>query len=116
MPEQTNTRDEADRPTAMQVFGAWELLRLVYNLTLVLVVVFWVFFSGHGLHPRVVFSLPKEAVVANLCFCAGPVLEGYLFLIGVPRRRARWGLFIIGTLLTVAEAVWDMDRLVALGA
>src|SRR5262249_14886375 len=64
---------DGDAPTATQVFFAWERLRRVYHLALAGVVLAGVCFSADRLHPRVVFALPEEALVANLCLCAGPV-------------------------------------------
>jgi hypothetical protein len=98
--------------TARAVFLAWERLRLVYNATLVLIVLY---IAGHNLgnFEFRVFVL-EAAVAANLCFCAGPVAEGYLSLLGANRRVVRWLLFIPGTLLgcllTVAALFWWMLR------
>jgi hypothetical protein len=46
-----------------------------------------------------------DALMANLGFCAGPVAEGYLCLLGFPRKPTRWLVFGIGTALAIAQAV-----------
>ncbi|MSU78627.1 MAG: hypothetical protein EXS16_11110 [Gemmataceae bacterium] len=88
-------------PTAFEVFIAWEKLRLIYNAVLILVVA-WV------LHPVgiVVLSpfLIEDAGIANGCYCAGIVAEGYLAWWGVPRVIGRLLLFGIGTVGASVEA------------
>ena len=39
------------------------------------------------------------AVLANLCFCAGPCAEGYLVWIGTRRRATRVVIFVVGMIL-----------------
>jgi hypothetical protein len=101
--------------TAMSVFFGWERLRVVYNLILVGTVLPPGFVSGKILHPAFwVFAL-SEAVGANVCFCAGPVAEGYLCWFGLPRLPVRCALFVIGTMLAVAAAVSEVERWHSLG-
>jgi hypothetical protein len=55
------------------------------------------------------------AFAANVCFCLGPVVEGYLCLVGAPRRVVRWSIFIPGTLFACLVAIgyavtWQMPR------
>lgn len=71
-----------DEPTFKEVFVVWEKLRLVYNGLLVAVVVA-IFREAVFFVPLVFLVVP--AILANVCFCAGPVAEGYLCLIQVPR-------------------------------
>jgi hypothetical protein len=88
--------------SAREVFVAWEKIRIVYNLILVFLVTF-VFierFSDRGF----LRYLVECAIAANLCFCAGPVAEGYLNLLGVQRRLARLWLAILGFALSSALA------------
>jgi hypothetical protein len=96
-------------PDAMEVFIAWERLRLIYNAMLFVVVLVRVTPLG------VLFMAPfllEPAVIANLCFCAGSVGEGYLCLLGIERRFARWAVFILGTLAAVGLAWYFMEELV----
>src|SRR5262249_46847410 len=93
------TREE---PRAMDVFVAWEKLRLLYNLILVAAVALF-------LNPVVfLLSLPiflpfllEGALIANIGFCAGPVAEGYLCLLGMSRRPVRALVFVCGTLVAI---------------
>jgi hypothetical protein len=114
MQEQATSPIEDGQPTAVQVFFAWERLRLVYNLALAGVFVGWVCLSG-GVVPDVVFALPEEVLAANVCFCAGPVAEGYLCWLGVDRRWSRWGIFTAGMLVAAGYAILELKRLAALG-
>lgn len=88
--------------SAKEVFLAWERLRVIYNLILVGVSLlvgmarltelsFWYF-------------LIEGAVGANLCFCVGPVVEGYLTLIGINRDGSRMLLFVLGTIASCLVA------------
>jgi hypothetical protein len=83
--------------SADEVFLAWERLRLFYNAILLVVVVCYFGLETLFIVP---FAL-LPALLANLCFCAGPVAEWYLYLLGMPRRSARWLVFVLGTLLSV---------------
>jgi len=83
--------------SARAVFLAWERLRLVYNAALGAVVLAC---AAGDLSDREFRSfLLRDAVAANLCFCFGPVAEGYLALVGVGRRAARYLVFVPGLLL-----------------
>ncbi|MGL6075499.1 MAG: hypothetical protein ACRC8S_15200 [Fimbriiglobus sp.] len=99
--------------SAHAVFLAWERLRLAYNAVLGLVVLF---FAGSELPNREFQGFLLRAVIgANLCFCLGPVAEGYLALVGANRRVARWCLFVPGLLFgcLVASAAlfsWHLRR------
>jgi hypothetical protein len=46
-------------------------------------------------------SLVEGAFVANVCFCVGPVAEGYLCCIGLDRKGVRAGLFILGVCFSI---------------
>lgn len=97
--------------TARSVFLAWEKLRIAFNAILAAVALlsagssisegaFWLF-------------LVRGALEANLCFCLGPVVEGYLRLLGSNRQAARWVVFSLGVtagcLLTFGAAFsWQM--------
>jgi hypothetical protein len=87
-----------DVPDAMQIFFAWEKLRLLFNAILTVVTVAIILWEGASV--LVLVLLIGEAVVINLCFCAGPVGEGYLAWIGLNRTFVRWSLFAVGTIVT----------------
>ena len=92
-----------DDDSANRVFAAWERLRLIYCVILALVVIV---FSGAALTNHLfLLRIIKAAIVANVCFCVGPVAEGYLALVGLDRPSARLLLFILGTLLSCLLAI-----------
>jgi hypothetical protein len=92
----------APQPGAMEVFIAWEKLRLLYNAILAGLVVWYLTpFAALHVGPVLLF----DALMANLGFCAGPVAEGYLCLLGFPRKPTRWVIFGIGTALAAAQAI-----------
>lgn len=95
------SRERSD--SARTVFLAWEWLRLGYNAVLALVVVV---FAGSSLAEFDFWEfLALGAFVANICFCLGPVMEGYLSLVGIPRRAVRWLIFVPGVLFACVLAV-----------
>jgi len=84
----------------MEVFFAWEKLRILYNgLLIVAVLIRFEFIL------EVIPFFVEPAIYANLCFCAGPVAEGYLCWFGLPRQPCRWVVFWIGFFITVAFAI-----------
>ena len=90
----------AAEPTFMEVFFAWEKLRILYNGLLILVVLVRI-----ESNLQLFFFFLEPAIYANLCFCAGPVAEGYLTLIGLPRQQFRWLIFWVGFFITFALAI-----------
>lgn len=89
--------------SARAVFLAWERLRLWYNAALAALVVLLVP-RGDWADPRFPRFLAAAAFGANLCFCLGPVAEGYLSLLGVNRRTARGVVFVPGLLFALLLA------------
>lgn len=102
---------DKDTPgTYRRIFVEWEMLRVVYNLILAGVVTVFVVLEGTYIlgDKRFWFYMVESAVVANLCFFAGPLLESYLEFLGV-RSKISWlrpVLFIAGTLLSIVLAVF----------
>jgi cytochrome c oxidase subunit IV len=100
--------------SARAVFLAWERMRLAYNAVLGFVVVL---LAGSDLFDPAFYGfLLRAAVLANVCFCLGPVIEGYLSLLGVDRRAARWFVFLPGLLLACLLALaalfsWRLRRI-----
>jgi hypothetical protein len=92
--------------TARAAFIAWERLRVVYNLTLAVLVL--AVAQTDWSDPEFTWQLAIAACLANLCFCLGPVTEGYLVvLLGADRRAARWFVFVAGLLLACGlAAAW----------
>lgn len=76
--------------------------RVIYNLVLIAFVLPLAYYLGKSDDIRFWWRVPFEAVIANICFCAGPVAEGYLcWLLGMERRLARRLLFVNGLALSL---------------
>ena len=88
--------------TDLPLLMAWERLRVVYNLVLIVIVVIIaasrrMLWSDH----RFPVFLFERVVLANLCFCAGPVIDGYLHLLKIGGRPSRLILFFCGLVLSI---------------
>lgn len=91
---------EKGEASARAVFLAWERLRIVYGVILTAVTLIA---GRHRLGDgRLWTTIVIGTFGANLCFCVGPIAEGYFDLLGMPRKWARRSLFVAGTLLAVA--------------
>ena len=101
-----------DGDSAKSVFLAWERLRVLYNLVLAV----FVLLVGHdriGQQGFVAF-IGVNAVLANVCFSIGPVIEGYAALVGVPRAVSRRIVMAAGTIVgcglaKVSLRMWALD-------
>ncbi|MCY2932080.1 MAG: hypothetical protein NTV86_21825 [Planctomycetota bacterium] len=89
-----------------RVIVTWEKLRLVYNaigfFPAVLIVMIPTLYQ-----PLV--KLAVWAILANLCFCLGPLVDGYLTWFGFRRKAVTVVLFVIITaamLLAAWEVFW----------
>ncbi len=91
--------------SARSVFVAWEILRLWFNAIMSAIVVYvgW----GHLGLPDFWFFVALNAVAANVCFCVGPVAEGYLDLMIDDRQISRALVFFHGLLLA-GVLTWGM--------
>jgi hypothetical protein len=113
------------RSFAQALAGAarfWEPRRLIYNLILTAVAVFWVVKTWPHFRPafrlHALLKLTVLALLANVCYSvayvidiarqqSAPVAGG-----GAAPSRARWGLWVIGTLLAMlVESYWIMDEI-----
>ena len=87
---------------------AWEWLRIPYNGVLIVVVILarilLVGTPAQGFWQPVVGG----AVLANICFCVGPVAEFYLGLIHFRGPRLRGILFVLGTLFAILLALGSL--------
>ena len=89
--------------SARSIFIAWERLRIVFNGVLATAVILGGF--SHLADASFWRYLASEALLANICFCAGPVAEGYLVFLNVPRPFARRLVFLLGTLVGLGLAL-----------
>ena len=85
--------------TAEDRFRAWERFRIVFNLVLVMGTI--PSLSRSISEPRFTKCVLLGAVFANICFCAGPTVEGYARLIGLSRIPIRWRVFLLGLCLAL---------------
>jgi len=89
-------------PDAMEIFFAWEKLRLAYNALLAIIVLSM---AGKAVIPVLIHAC-WAGPIANLMFCAGPVSESYLvWLFGAPRPIARWVVFGLGLAVSIAVTI-----------
>jgi hypothetical protein len=93
----------AAEPTFMEVFLAWEKLRILYNGLLIVAVLGIILKSGFNLLAGIFFVEP--AIYANVGFCAGPVAEGYLSWLGFRHPACRWFIFALGLFITLVLAI-----------
>jgi len=114
-PESEGKRMSVDLKAASRF---WERQRLGYNAVLLLIVVLWVGFTWPHFRPAMnLVALGKMtvlAVLANLCYCAGYAMEGFIQPIVEQAywRRLRWVVWVVGMLLAVLLAnYWIADEI-----
>lgn len=86
---------------ARPVFVRWERLRIPYNALLAMLVLLPMAggFSWPDLGDLLVLLM--GAVLANLCYLAGPAAEAYLAWLGLRSRLVTAALFIGGVLVSI---------------
>jgi hypothetical protein len=100
----------------------WEPRRVIYNLILTAVAVFWVVKTWPHFRPAMrldaLLKLTVLALLANLCYSAAYVVDIAMQQSGLgaggdaARSRARWGLWAVGTLLAMfLESYWILDEI-----
>lgn len=95
---------DSGRPSKFEQLGrlmvTWEMLRMVYNLV--------------GLVPTVLVVLVTQppiievafcAFLANLCYCLGPLIDGYVTWFGFRHRAVTVILFVLGTMSMLVLAL-----------
>jgi hypothetical protein len=95
------TSHPAWQPALRSIVLRWERLRILYNLMLLGLVL--VPTGGTFQLPslRELPVLAIGAVLANLCFMAGPLTEAYLSWLGLRSRWVTAGLFAGGLLVSI---------------
>ena len=83
------------------IFLRWERLRVLYNLALVCVVLFPTGGTFQFPSLRELPVLAIGAVLANLCYLAGPIVEAYLAWLGLRTRWVTAALFFGGVLVSL---------------
>lgn len=96
----------------------WERQRVWYNAVLLLTVVLWVVFTWPHFRPAMnLVALGKMtvlALLANLCYCAGYAMEGFIqpLVQQAYWRRLRWVVWVAGMLFAVLLAnYWIADEI-----
>lgn len=103
----TAVGQEAAPPTTLgqigkRVFLEWEKMRLAY---IGILVIFTILIGLSELaNPAFWVVALVGAVVSNLCYFLGPIVETYVTWLGLRSVAIRWGMFIVGTLFTMAGA------------
>ena len=96
----------------------WERGRIVYNLVLTAVALFWVWHTWPHFRPvfnfRDLAALSVLALLANACYCAAYAVDLPLQYSSFATRWPRWraGLWVAGTLFAaVFESYWILDEI-----
>ena len=60
---------------------------------------------------RTLMLIAEGAIVANICYFAGPIVETYVRWLGYDGKWVRWFLFVGGTSLTAVLAFASLASL-----
>jgi hypothetical protein len=92
--------------SAKRICIEWEKLRILYNGALIAWVVYLVEANQPALFETFAFWITciVGAIVANVCFFAGPLAETYFHWIGFKHWSIRWAMLLIGTQLAALLA------------
>lgn len=109
----------ADRPAIAQapdLLWRWEKLRVAYNAVLLAESLFFLaVYSAMGMirNPGtlILIALAVSGLGANVCFCAGPVVDGYCHRFGFGSRWTSLVIFVLGTLLSMALTLGMIDTI-----
>jgi hypothetical protein len=104
-PPSSAIQERATKPddsSEFRHFLRWEKLRLFYNAIL-LIETFLILmsFSPKARLLSSIFPCLGLAFLANVCFCLGPVLDGYARWIGLRHEVVTGLIFGLGTLLAM---------------
>lgn len=85
---------------AKRTFIVWEKLRFAYIAILAIVTVVALMYCGPIHQHNIDFwaAIVFGAVVANLCYFLGPIVETYLTWLGFPSKAVRLAIFSAGTI------------------
>lgn len=107
MTDSTLEVSQSDAASVRRVFARWERWRIAYNLVLVLLVGFLAF-AGGGTDSdwrRFAVQCILGAILANLCYFAGPITEACFQWLGFRHRALMPLLFIAGLVLASGLAL-----------
>jgi hypothetical protein len=91
--------------TYLGLFLTWEKLRLVFNSILAVeTMTLMMLFPPRRMNVSILVVVAVAWFVANVCFCLGPVLNGYAYWIGFRHPAVATGLFVAGMILSALLA------------
>jgi len=96
---------------ARRIFLAWERLRILYIALLALLTL--VLAGTQIFEPEMLALVVGGAIVSNVCYFAGPIVETYITWLGYDGKRIRWLLFAGGTLMTAMVAYMSIATTLA---
>lgn len=106
-PVATTARSRDDRNLsviARDSLLAWEKLRIVYIGVLAVVTIMAMVLNGAPSAEQALLTI-ECAIVANLAYFAGPIVDTYIRWLGYRRAWPRWAMFVGGTILSILLAV-----------
>ena len=94
-------------PSELRLLLRWEKLRILYNtiLAAVTVVTLLIAFPRSMTLSGLFFALAVLCFGANVCFCLGPVLDGYARRMGMRDKAVTILIFVFGTGFAVLLAL-----------
>jgi len=96
---------------ARRIFLAWERLRILYIALLALLTL--ILARTQLFDPDMLALIAGGAIVSNLFYFAGPIVETYITWLGYNGKRIRWLLFAGGTLMTAMVACLSIANTLA---
>ena len=94
--------EDTIRVNLRKIVKEWELLRVLYNLILLIEGLALTSMYMDRIHPvAYVCGVIAFGLAANLCYCLGPLLEFYLAAFGIRVGRNRYVLFLAGTVFSM---------------
>lgn len=105
-PQAPSEAAEPEPERELGILRRWERLRFAYNAILIVEVVLLALGPARSavVRPGFASMLIFYAVIANLCYCAGPVATAYLHWLGARGPTVVYLLFAMGTLLAFGLA------------
>ncbi|MGF1580685.1 MAG: hypothetical protein ACFCD0_15085 [Gemmataceae bacterium] len=98
--------------TAMEVFFAWEKMRVAYNGILVCCSLALGALFGTITEPGFWPLCIAGAIFLNVCYCVGPVMEGYMvWILKAERKPSRILVFLGGLSLSVISVMGALARI-----
>ena len=113
-PAAAEDRPAAERESlgtiARRTFLAWEKLRLVYIAVLAVFALLFGLLDPSNMLASMRFWMfvLEGAIIANICYFAGPVIETYVFWLGFRGNWLRIVMFVVGTLFSCVLFVGAM--------